>query len=269
MRKVCAQEKQFALCSSHEPSFFASQGSLDAQLACMVKAKARITGARCQHLVHKTASRWGRFEALAAHKALISTELQQHCAAEVLAQGCAAGGAFRRLKCLAKHAAALSAPCKAVVSSELSVMLAQKQAHKQVRQAHRQCGAAFRQTAQVCGHNDRVCLNQAKRQRRACHRAVRSDLTVTTPPVTTPPAVPRWEEEEPTGAASPSAQSTEGWGAWVSQAVQHNKELAVLGGLLAIALAVAVYVASARREDSKALEEHMALVTMGQPQEQL
>jgi len=192
MQKVCKTELQQMCAPADESRAFVSPVALDQQLICLVKHKSEISKPKCDHLVQKTASRWGRFEAMSARKAQIQSQLKQNCGVELSA--CKQGCPFGRLKCLKKQPS-LSSACSATVTQEFASMKAQKKAHMQLKKAHKACKKNFERTARDCGSDNHIgstiaqeythhnkhladgylaCVSVAKAAKRSCHRNVAS-----------------------------------------------------------------------------------------------
>merc|ERR1712166_233058 len=176
MQQVCKTELQQLCAPADESRVFLSPAALDEQLVCLVKHKTEISSeSSCDHLVQKTASRWGRFEAMSARRAQIQSLLAQNCVAEMV--GCNQGCPFMRLKCLQKQPS-LSADCSATVTQEVASMKAQKKAHKRLKKAHKACKKTFHHAASDCGSDNLECVTLAKAAKRSCHRGVASQNPV-------------------------------------------------------------------------------------------
>jgi hypothetical protein len=155
------------------------------QLSCLVTNTAKVVDPMCARLVGKTASKWGRFEMLAARRTAIKKLLQRDCPDQTLCSRLRCP--FKRLKCLNKQHN-LSAQCKSTVAAELALWKLQKKAHKRLKKAHKACARAFKKAAGACDEDELSCIANARVEERDCHhRATTAEahpVVLATDPVT-------------------------------------------------------------------------------------
>jgi hypothetical protein len=140
-------------------------------------------------MIHKLASKWGRFEARAARKAELKAVLSQHCSAE-MQTSCHEGCPFKRFKCLQSQSSSLSKACNSAVEKLNTEMRVHKTAHDTMKRAHKACKKHFKQMAHAC-HRKLPCIAKAKAAKRACHHQAN-----------TQPPTPKQQQELTTSGAT-------------------------------------------------------------------